>query len=274
MKKLVIACYGSNFDDYDHLCDIVDHLRFADAGVELSMFSDKPAYTTRLYQQVERFKDIYVTFHGPYAEVEASAALDSPAHKQILKAYEEAFDLYHSFHAHSIVIHTNQRGFQPEEKEEFHKNVLSTLNEIGQRAAKADVELLVENVGETVYGNMLFDENEFIELFEKLPTTTGCLIDIGHAIMNDWNFSHVIPRLKAKIMAYHLHNNSGTADTHRPLFEKGMKYPPAKLQTLFNLMEEQTPEADWILEYSPGNHITAELMVQDVTILLRMIGRL
>jgi len=273
MRRFVVACYCCNFDNYDLLSTILERLRFADAGVELSMFSDKPEYRARLLRQAERFQDYYTTFHGPYAEVEASSPLDSPAHRRMVEAFSEAFGIYRRFDAHSLVIHTNQRASKPEEKAGLHRNAIATLSEIAKSAALAGVELLVENVGETVHGNMLFDEDEFIALFDALPPSAGCLVDIGHAIVNDWDFERLISRLGARIKAYHLHNNDGTADSHRPLFEAGMKYSPERLRSLFGTMDRYTPDADWIVEYAPGPHITPELLADDARRILDMIKR-
>jgi len=273
MHRLVIACYCANFDDYDLYYRILDRLRFADVGAELSMFSDKPEYTARLILQEPRFRQTYVTFHGPFFEVEATSPLDSPGHRQIVEAYQESFGLYHRFHAHSLVMHTNQRSYRPGEKAGLQRNAIATLREISNLAAAEGVELLVENVGEGIFENMLFDEDEFVALFESLPPSAGCLVDIGHAIVNDWDLERVVRRLGTRIKAYHLHNNDGTGDTHRPLFEAGMKRSPEELQALFRAMEARTPQADWILEYAPGDHITPELIAAEATRLLAMIER-
>lgn len=264
MKQMNIACYCVNFDNYDFLYDIVDNLQFAGVGVELSMFSDRADFMKELLEQKDRFSKFPVTFHGPYMEVEATSELESEEHKMMIKAYEESFRIYHEFHAGSIVMHTNQRGFTEEERPVFRKNAIETIKEIALMAEKEKVNLLVENVGETVCGNMLFGEEEFIELFEQLPDSTGCLIDIGHAIINQWDLEHVISSLKHKIRSYHLHSNDGKADIHRPLFEKGRQLPPDKLKALIDCIERNTPDADWILEYAPGEHITTGLIIDEV----------
>lgn len=271
IKNLYIACYGSNFDNYDHLYDIVDHLRFANAGVELSMFSDKREYTKRLKEQVNRFRKFNVTFHGPFVEVEASSPLSSEEHKKIINAYAEAFEIYKMFSANSIVMHTNQRAFRIEEKEQLQKNVLATIHEIARMAFQAGTNLLVENVGEIIHSNMLFDEDEFISMFDQIPPHVGCLIDVGHANINRWDMERVIKTLGSRIKAYHLHNNNGKEDSHRPIFEEGMQI---NAEQLFSWMEKYTPEADWILEYAPGIHITRHLMENDVKRILDIIKTL
>jgi sugar phosphate isomerase/epimerase len=269
MKQLIVACYGSNFDNYDHLYDILCCLRFANPGVELSMFSDKPEHTRKLREQADRFKIFPVTFHGPFVELEPSASINSGQYYQTLDAYREAFEIYHIFSARSIVMHTNQRTFQPGEKMSLQKNVIETINKIGEMAKESRVNLLVENVGEDIFSSMLFDQNEFIELIMNLPVHINCLIDIGHAAINRWNMERVISALSKRIRAYHLHNNNGMEDSHRPLFEKGMIIDPVYL---LPVMEKYTPDTDWILEYAPGTHITAALMSSEIEQLLKIIN--
>lgn len=274
MEQLNIACYGSNFDRYDHLYDIVDHLRFANAGVELSMFPDNIEYTRCLKGQRDHFREFPVTFHGPYMEVEATEAQDTPGSLKILQAYQEAFKICRAFSARSIVMHTNQRTVTPYNKEELQRNAVQNITRIARMAEDLQVHLLVENVGEADCGNLLFEEDEFITLFWELPPNVGCLIDIGHAVINDWDLEHVIRVLRKKIKAYHIHNNDGITDIHRPLFEPGRKLSPDDIRRLFACMERETPHSDWILEYAPGPHITRELMISEVTQLLQVLDEI
>lgn len=273
MKNLNIACYCVDFNNYDFLLEILERTAFAGTGAELSMFSDRPEYMEELLGQRERFSRYPVTFHGPYMEVEATEDKGSVGYEKIKQAYEMAFDVYEKFQANSIVMHTNQREIPPEKKKTYQKNATEVIAEIAEKARNRKVNLLVENVGETMYGNLLFDEQEYIDLFQKLPDSTGALIDIGHAILNGWNLERVIRKLGGRIRSYHLHNNDGSGDIHRPLFQKGMLLDEKKLQSLFLVMEEVTPNADWILEYAPGEHITAELMEQETRKLLRLLEK-
>ncbi|HIX59911.1 MAG TPA: sugar phosphate isomerase/epimerase [Candidatus Blautia gallistercoris] len=273
MRYLNIACYCVDFENYEFLQEILQRTAFAKTGAELSMFSDRPDYMERLLAQRKRFASCPVTFHGPYMEVEATAAPGSGQYRQIKEAYEMAFDVYEKFEARSIVMHTNQRKIVPDSKEILQKNAVGVIREIAERAGERGVNLLVENVGEHMDGNLLFEEQEFVELFQKLPESAGCLLDIGHAILNGWDLDRVIRKLGGRIRSYHLHNNDGSGDIHRPLFEQGMLLDESKLKHLFQVMEQETPEADWILEYAPGNHISAQLMEQEVRHLQRLLEK-
>ena len=82
---------------------------------------------------------------------------------------------------------------------------------------------MVENVGESIHGNLLFDEEELHILVSVDSKLCGAVwIDIGHAVLNRWNLERVIKELNGRICSYHLHNNDGSGDTHRPLFEKNL----------------------------------------------------
>lgn len=272
MNKLIIACYCVNFEGYDALESILEPLKRYDVGVELSMFDD-PDYIARLRAVRGRFAPYYTTFHAPHIEVEATSPEGSAGHARILRAMAESFDICGEFGAHSIVMHTNQVSFKPEEKRALQQRSLNTLRQIGRMAAAKNIDLLIENVGEGIFDSMLFDEDEFVELFDQVDPASNCLIDIGHAMINDWDFEKLIRRLGKRIHAYHLHNNDGHADIHRPLFEAGMKYDAARLKQLLGWAERHSPRADWILEYAPGAHITPELVEGEVRQLLALMGR-
>ncbi len=272
MNKLIIACYCVNFEDYDALTDILNPLKRYGVGVELSIFHN-PEYIGRLMAARGLFKDYYITFHAPHIEVEATSPAGSQGHARIVRAMAESFDIVRAFNAHSIVMHTNQISLRAEDKPRLQACSLSTLNQIGQMAADQGVKLLIENVGEAIFDSLLFDEDEFIRLFDEVNPASGCLIDIGHAMINGWDFEKVISSLSNKIESYHLHNNDGRADIHRPLFEEGMKYGPARLKELLSWADRYTPHADWVLEYAPGSHITPALVEGEVQKLLELTGR-
>lgn len=72
------------------------------------------------------------------------------------------------------------------------------------------------------------------------------------------------------ICSYHLHNNDGSGDTHRPLFEKNLLLGKKELPQLIRCMEQETPDADWILEYAPGGHISVDLLEREVRKVLQL----
>ena len=126
------------------------------------------------------------------------------------------------------------------------------------------INLTVENVGVRTKSGVLFDQDQYLALFEQLPAEVGSLIDIGHAFINHWDVPHVLRTLGTRIHSFHLHNNNGSADSHRPMFEPGNYYTAEEMCELLLLTNRTAPNAEWILEYAPGEHISKELIMGDL----------
>lgn len=275
MNRMLFACYGANFDDYDLLHDIAAATKMYGAGIELTVFSKisrRPDHIWGLMKEIILFKDTYISFHGPYYEVEAASEKGSDENEYFLESYRIAFGIYHAFHAHSLVTHTHQYAFEPSQKEQklFWSRV--TMKTLSQMAEKAGVNLLIENVGDPTHQNVLYNQDTFIDLFQYLPESAGALIDIGHAIVNDWDIHAVIDALGSRIRGYHIHNNDGMRDQHLPLFQPGLKYDREKMVKLLRHMEEKTPNSEWILEYAPGPHSTPYAVRQDMLEIVKCLG--
>lgn len=71
------------------------------------------------------------------------------------------------------------------------------------------------------------------------------MIDIGHAIANNWDLDKVITELKENIIAYHFHNNDGEKDLHKSIYDGKADY-----ERIISLVKENTSEANIVLEYS------------------------
>lgn len=269
MKTLLNASYAVNFDDYETLAQMT----LPGTGVELCLFSDKPEYMQALRAQKARFSGMPVTLHGPFREVDAANPHGSEKHRQIIAAYEDALDVYDLFGAHSMVMHTHSGSRPVADKQARQQQSLSTILEIGEMARARGAQLTVENVGFCFKDTVLFDEDEFIELILGLPGHIGCLIDTGHMIVNRWDACRVVKALGSRIWSYHIHNNDGTRDGHRPPYEPGLLYTPAQIDELFACMEQYSPQADWVLEYEPGPHISIESVKGDLQRMLKIAGR-
>ncbi len=268
MNGLYYSSYGSDQDQYPHMLSVLEKCSPLNVGVELAIYtriSARPQHIPNLLQVKEQFAKYPTLFHGPFFELEATSEPDSEAAAYMKESYEISYDLCRQFHAPSIVMHTNQISYEDKDKLHLQDNSRNMIIALGEMARKAGIELTVENVGFNYNHSVLFSEDEFIELFSSIPDDIMCLIDLGHAILNDWDIERLIAALNKRITAYHIHNNQGVRDTHRPLFEAGMKYSRQQIRDLFKAMEKYSPNAHWILEYSPGKHITPELMYNDFT---------
>lgn len=274
MKQLQLVSYSTNYTGYDELKALLDACSFANVGVELSIFTNHPnfpGFIEELEQQKEKFAPYYISFHGPFVKVTATAPLDSPEHQLIVDAYKESFRICNEFQGHAIVMHTNNVYDHAIGDEVLRHNCITTIKEIGEYAKDCCAQLLVENVGIKSKDNVLFPMEEFIQMFDQLPAHIGCLIDVGHAFDNGWDVPELVKRLGSRIVSYHLHNNDGVYDTHRMMFEEGLYYNKKDWKTLFTAMEQYSPNADWILEYSPRNVITAETITNEIKEIQRML---
>ena len=144
--------------------------------------------------------------------------------------------------AKDFVFHHNNKVITDENKAETIRESAVNLQELTKLLASYDVQLLIENAGVKSRSNMLFDQDEFIEM--ALNEENNVLIDIGHMHANGWDFEKVMEKLSDKIVSYHLHNNDGNQDSHARIHEGTLDFD------LFEkLYKRYTPEAELVLEY-------------------------
>jgi len=267
MKALCISTFSTSYTNFDLAYGIMDRMREHQVGVDFWLVNSDDAYFAQIREEsAGRLAPFYQTLHSTAKTTELSSDPGSEQWKQSLAVYEKNFALYRDIGAHSITIHTNQREIPPEEATRLRENVVENIRALAKLAETQGIQLLVENVGPVSKNKNLFNQEQFIALFDRLPASVGCLIDTGHALMNGWNIEEVIVRLKDRIRGYHLNSNDGVKDidAHRPLFNETHSYDATGWRNLLELMEQETPAAEWILEYISGDHITVDLMEQEI----------
>ena len=274
MHTILNADYAANYERYDLLLKAADAVKEAQTGIELSCYYERPDFMAMQESRLGMFAGRPLTLHGPFTNIEAASEPGSLERRRYIDAWRYAFDVYDRYNASSIVLHTHKaRDIAPGDMERLRAWSLDTIQEVARLALDHGAKLTVENVGHWVKKNQLFNEEQFIALFDQLPAQIGCLLDVGHALINRWDIAHVINTLGARITSYHLHNNNGCADSHRPLFEKGNRYSAQEMVDLLLLTNRCSPDAEWILEYAPGEHITCELLAGDLRTLALLNGR-
>ncbi|MBE6080661.1 MAG: sugar phosphate isomerase/epimerase [Veillonella sp.] len=199
-----------------------------------------------------QIKSRSISLHGPCVTVN----LANPNDTDYLSRYEETFNFGKEIKAQFIVVHTNEQWTG--QKEDIQKLVIERLQELSDLAVKINgPQLALENVGLLTYN--LFNESEYIELFNKFPNIVS-LIDVGHANVNQWNLQHVIQSLNEKIVAYHLHDNSGLKDEHQPINSGTINW-----SELFKSINTYSPNAIKVLEYANGTFKTMDELLQHLT---------
>lgn len=119
------------------------------------------------------------------------------------------------------------------------------------------IHVTVENVGYPKKNSVLFDQEQFVALFDRLPQEVGCLIDTGHAMLNRWDIPALIRRMGTRIKGYHLNNNDGFHDSHYPIYDPEGFCSHQEMDDILRAIAQYTPQAHLVLEYAPdgrGNH--------------------
>lgn len=267
MKALCVSTFSTFYTDFSLMYDILDRMREYQVGVDFWLVNSEEEYFAQIRREAQgRLAPFYKTLHSTAKTTELTSAIGSDMWKQTMSVYQKNFDLYREIGAHSITIHTNQRVILPEEAQQLRCNCQENSLFLAKLAEEQGLTLMLENVGPVSQQKNLYDQEAFIRLFDQLPASVYCLIDIGHALMNGWNIEEVIDRLGDRIRGYHLNSNDGVrdVDAHRPVFNELHSYDKAGWQRLLRLMDEKAPNAEWILEYRSGEHITAPYMEQEI----------
>lgn len=146
--------------------------------------------------------------------------------------------------AEFVVVHTNE-GLQGE-KEKLQAMVIKRLRKAINIGRSCNIQVAIENVGLRSKNNILFDLNEYVALFDIFPEAKA-LIDTGHAHVNGWDIPSVIAELGDRIIACHVHDNSGEGDEHLPVGEGTIDW-----KKYFAAVKKYAPESVQVLEYSRG----------------------
>jgi len=262
MKKFYISTYNIAFDDYDLMKKWVREFPDFPLGVEYATSWTAKDFHEKLARQVENLKGIPATIHSPFIEI--CTVPGSPEEKTMEAAFYKACEYYHAFHATSMVFHTNESSFPQEERAAKRERTLEVLLRWNERLKKQGIAMTVENVGFPRKDNVLFDNSQFLHLFDQLPPEVGCLIDIGHAILNRWDIVSLIRTLGPRIRGYHLNNNDGIADVHYPQYDPEGYYTAEQVDEVIRAIARYSPEADLCLEYAPGKRVLQEGMYADI----------
>ncbi|MBS6952532.1 MAG: sugar phosphate isomerase/epimerase [Enterocloster asparagiformis] len=227
-------------------------------GIEFFIHTYSQAYMERMERIGEWVGALPLALHGPFLHVEATSAPGSDAYDTLTQAYERAFRLARRFGCGHMVFHDHERFVRPEQKQPLQAQCLENIETLIGLAKPWGVRLLLENLALPVKGTPLFDQEEYIGLFDRFPEA-DCLIDVGHLGVAGWDMEAVISRLAGRITGYHLHNNDGKNDSHRRIGDGVIDY-----SRFFELYRAYTPDADLTLEYGDNHGITAADVRRDV----------
>lgn len=230
------------------------------AGIELFVHTYSKDYMEKLKVLAPRFKEkgIALALHGPFVGIEAGSPKGTREYEILMSGYEQAFALAKELGCTHVVFHTQEDFLREEEKARRQRNCLDNLEKLIKTAGQYGVRLHVENLALPSKGTPVFDQEEYLGLFDRFADIDA-LIDMGHLYLAGWDMERVISGLKSRITAYHLHNNDGRTDGHCRIGCGNLSY-----EQFFELYHRYTPGADLTLEYRDDYGITKEELIEDL----------
>ena len=198
-------------------------------------------------EEVAAWGDRDFSIHAPCVAVDLAAAADHT----YLQALEQTLAYAKKINVEFVVVHTNEVGTN--DKATTQALVKARLAEVLALGEKYGVTIVIENVGLRVKNNVVFNLEEYLELFQTFPKAKA-LIDTGHAHVNGWDIPAVIKALGDRLIAYHIHDNDGGSDAHLPVGHGNIPW-----DRVFAAMKEYTPEATVVCEYRCGFENTFDL---------------
>jgi sugar phosphate isomerase/epimerase len=159
-----------------------------------------------------------------------------------------------------IVIHPGFLNAPVFSRETARKRAAEAVDRLNGIARPLGVRLAVENVG--YQGTALFSMNEFAHFLDGMDDNIGYLIDTGHAFIDRWDIPQLIPTIKNRLFALHLHDNSGLFDQHKAIGEGNISWGP-----IWSSLKNTAMDFRMVLEYDTG--ISLEKMRSDKDMLLK-----
>ncbi|WP_409344273.1 sugar phosphate isomerase/epimerase family protein [Paenibacillus sp. MBLB4367] len=234
-------------------------------GLEISMDGPNWHEPVNWHAEFERFKGHPgpLSVHSPIWELNiASARFDLLAQYSV-DVYKECLAWSAHIGAEQMVLHPSLYSTPLFLRKQSQQRSIDNLKRLGDEARKLGIDLAVENVG--FRDGALFDQEEFVRLFEEIPTITA-LVDVGHAHINGWNTPELLRALGGRLSAVHLHDNDGEDDLHQPVGEGTIEWQP-----IWDALKEMQHPFRSILEYQFDTPV--ETVLQHATMVERALAR-
>ncbi len=216
-----------------------------DIGIEIFVECGNDYYWEHWLPRLLEGRNGEFSMHGPFQNMDLSDADTDIG--EILKNYRWAFEICKKHGGKHCVCHPYESARPDGEAEEERKKAqecsLRRVKLLNEEAKKYGITLLVENVP---YGNALFSQKEFIDIFSA-QEDLHFLIDTGHAHMADWDMQMTFEKLGSRILGYHVHDNMGSMDSHLHVGQGSIDW-----DQFFAGYVKYTPQASLVCEYDFG----------------------
>lgn len=212
-------------------------------GLEIPMDGPNWEEPANWNEEFLRFKDYTgpISVHSPIWELNLASSRFEVISQYSYEVYKGCLEWSARIGAEQMVLHPSLYSTMIFNRKQSQARSIDNLKRLGEVAGKLGIDLAVENVGFHEFA--LFDEEEFVRLFEDIPTISA-LVDVGHAHINGWDTPELIRRLGTRLSAVHLHDNDGIDDLHQPIGEGTIAWDP-----LFDALRSLSHPFRSILEY-------------------------
>lgn len=231
----------------------------SDMGIEIFYEWGGSTFWRLVLDEVMNGRTGSFSIHSPYCG--KAADFSNPEDEDWLFEYlKEPFELYHRFNAVNYVIHTNGPISEPlsaDRSDDLRKIIAERLFRFQEICVKEGVNMLVENLG---FGGglfTLFNEQQFLQLFDD-NCNLNCLVDTGHAAIENFDIYRIQETLGSRLQAYHLHDNNGIDDQHNRI-ESGV----IDWNRFYEGAARFTPDADYVFEYKQSAVTSIQDFVSD-----------
>lgn len=210
-----------NFNDRLYIATVCDKheeiIEKYNVGVELDQFCqpdkmDEPI-DENVLSEIDRLlvKAGKCTFHATFSEIHP-AAIDPKARKLAMERLNQAADLAMRYRADKMVVHSGYvplvyfKEWHEDRSVEFWQEFMASRND--------NLKIVIENV---------MDDEPYMmaKMMERIthPNIKMCF-DVGHAAcISKVDVLEWIDVLAPYIGHIHIHNNDGTHDWHKPIFD-------------------------------------------------------
>lgn len=244
-----------NVNQLEEIFPILEKIQYKNIGIELFTEFHNPEFINIVNKNIDKFKKYKISLHGPYYRTEHSAKKGSDIYNRSKEYFRKTLKLSKELNSSYIVYHHNNCKIY--DKEVMINNSKKNLEELNEMSKDYDANIVIENAGVIDSKNMLFDQDEFIQICKE--SDYNVLIDIGHAFANGWDLEYVIKELHDKIISYHLHNNDGNKDRH-----DSIRTGKINIESFLEIYKKYTSTADLVLEYSKEYRNKTNTIIEDI----------
>lgn len=93
----------------------------------------------------------------------------------------------------------------------------------------------------------LFTQEEYVHALDGIDPCVKYLIDVGHAHFNHWDIPRAIDQTADRLCGFHLHDNNGDGDSHRPIGQGTIPW-----NDVFASMRQLPESVVYVMEYAAG----------------------